>query len=291
MLLGAIEAGGTKMICAIGDETGRITDRISIPTETPEKTMPAILEYFRKFPICAMGIACFGPIDLNRNSKTYGFITSTTKVAWRNYDFLGTVQRELKVPCGFDTDVNGAALGEATYGCMKGLENGLYITVGTGVGVGVLCNGALVHGMLHPEGGHVLLKRHPDDSCEGICVYHGDCLEGLASGPAIEKRAGRKAQELDEHDHEWEIESYYLAQGICDYIMILSPEKIVMGGGVMNQPHLMPMVREKVKKLLAGYICTSQTDNIDSYIVPTSLGGDQAVMGCMKLAYDAACNS
>lgn len=287
MILGGLEGGGTKMVCAIGDEHGRITDQISIPTETPEITMPKIIDYFKGFPIEALGVASFGPIDLDRTSPTYGYITSTTKLAWRNYDILGTLKRALGVPAGFDTDVNGSALGEVTYGCMKGLKSGVYVTVGTGVGVGVYCNGALVHGMLHPEAGHVIINRHPDDLCEGSCHYHKNCLEGLAAGPAMEKRAGKKAALLAADDKLWEIESYYIAQAVVDYIMILSPQKIVLGGGVMKQEQLFPMIREQVIKLLGGYINTKEIENIAEYIVPASLNGDQGIMGCMKLAYDA----
>lgn len=288
MLLGGLECGGTKMVCAIGDESGKIMDRVTIPTETPEITLPRIIEYFLNYPIAALGIACFGPIDLDRSSKKYGYITSTTKLPWRDFDILGNLEQALDIPCGFDTDVNGACLGEITYGSMRGLKNGIYITVGTGIGVGAFCNGALVHGMLHPEGGHVLVRRHPDDKFFGGCFYHRDCLEGLASGPAIKERTGRLAQDISDDDPSWRFESYYLAQAIVDYIMLLSPERIVLGGGVMNRKHLFPMIREQVRELLGGYITTPKIANLDKYIVPSALNGDQGIMGCMKLAYDEA---
>ncbi len=291
MLLGGLECGGTKMVCAIGDESGRITERKIIPSESPEVTMPQIIRFFQSFPVVAVGIAAFGPLDLNKKSPTYGYITSTTKLAWRNFDLLGRIQEELKVPCGFDTDVNGAVLGEVTYGCMKGIKNALYMTVGTGIGIGVYSNDALLHGMLHPEGGHVLVRRHPDDTFEGNCIYHKDCLEGLASGSALNARLGYKANTLAADDPVWEFESYYLAQALVTYILTLSPEKIVLGGGVMNRQELFPMIRKHVTDLLGGYIASDKISNIDEYIVPSILGGDQAVMGCMKLAYDAACTS
>lgn len=291
MLLGALECGRTKMVCAVGEESGRIIEQTVIPTETPEITMPRIIDFFGRFSICAMGIACFGPLDLNRQSPTFGYITNTPKEDWRGFDILGYVQRELKVPCEIDTNVNGACLGEVTYGCMKGIRSGVYLTVGAGVGLGIYVNGLLVHGMLHPEGGHVLVRRHKDDIYEGHCPYHHDCLEGLVSEAAIAARAGVRVGQLPKDAHDWELVSYYIAQALVDYILILSPEKIVLGGDVMKQTQLFPMIRSKVSELLDGYVCTAQIKDIDNYIVPESLGGRQAVMGCMKLAYDAACLS
>lgn len=291
MLLGGLECGGTKMICAVGDENGRIVDKVSIPTETPEETMPKIIEYFLQYPIFSLGIACFGPLDLRPESKKYGYITSTTKLAWRDFDILGTLEQALDIPCSIDTDVNGSVLGEITYGGMRGLKVGVYITVGTGVGTGVYVNGSLVHGMLHPEGGHIMLRRHPEDSFPGMCFYHRDCLEGLASGPALEKRAGCKAYDIPKDSQLWEFEAYYIAQAIVDYIMTISPERIVLGGGVMKQEHLLPMIRAQVDKLLAGYIVTKETKNLDRYIIASPLKGDQGIMGCLKLAFDAACAS
>ena len=291
MLLGGIECGGTKMVCAIGDENGRIIEKQTIPTESPDITMPLIVNYFKSFPIIAMGVASFGPIDLRRKSPTYGYITSSTKLYWRNYNLLGELKKEFNIPFGLDTDVNGAVLGEVTYGSMKGITNGLYMTVGTGIGIGVYANGALVHGMLHPEGGHVTVKRHPEDTFYGNCVYHGDCLEGMASGSALDERFGIQAAKVSMDNYAWKFESYYLAQAIMDYILILSPEKIVLGGGVMNRKELFPMIRADVESLLGGYLHTYQLEHIDDYIIPSSLGGDQGVMGCMKLAFDAAAAS
>ncbi|HWT26575.1 MAG TPA: ROK family protein, partial [Mobilitalea sp.] len=185
---------------------------------------------------------------------------------------------------GFDTDVNASALGEATWGSMKGLTSGIYITVGTGIGVGVYVNGALLHGMLHPEAGHILLRKHPEDTFEGVCPYHPNCMEGLASGPSIEKRWNRKAYELSDDAKVWEMESYYLAHGIVNYILTLSPHRIVLGGGVMHQKQLFPLIREQVTKLLNGYIITPELKSMDSYIVPASLKDNQGIMGCIQLA-------
>ncbi|MCR5684733.1 MAG: ROK family protein [Lachnospiraceae bacterium] len=291
MVLGGLECGGTKMVCAIGDENGRIIEKQTIPTEKPEITMPLIINYFKAYPIMAMGVASFGPIDLQRKSPTYGHITSSTKVHWRNFDLLGELKKEFDIPFGFDTDVNGAILGEVTYGSMKGILNGVYMTVGTGIGIGVYSNGALVHGMLHPEGGHVPVKRHPEDTFYGNCVYHGDCLEGMASGSALNERLGIAPEKVGMDNPVWKYESFYLAQAIIGYILTLSPEKIVLGGGVMNRRELFPMIRAEVERLMGGYLHTYQLDHIEDYIIPSSLGGDQGVMGCMKLAYDAAVSS
>lgn len=286
MRLGALEAGGTKMVCAIGNENGEIFERVSIPTESPDVTMPKLIAYFADKEIEALGIGCFGPIDLNRNSETYGCITTTPKLAWKNYNIVKAFQDALRVPVGFDTDVNGSALGEATWGITKGLQNSMYITIGTGVGTGIITNGGLLHGMLHPEGGHLLLSRHPKDSFEGTCPYHKNCLEGLAAGPAIEARWGEKGTQLADRKEVWELEAYYIAQALVDYIMVISPQRIVIGGGVMHQEHLIPLIREEVKRQLAGYIDTKELSDIDQYIVLPSLNDNQGIMGALKLGLD-----
>ena len=259
MLIGALEAGGTKMVCAIGKEDGTILEQVSIPTTTPEETIPKLIEYFKDKEIEALGVAAFGPVDVKPESETYGYILDTPKLAWRHKDFLGRLKAELKVPMGLDTDVNGSCLGEVTYGCARGLDSVIYITIGTGVGVGVCINGKLLHGMLHPEGGHILLARHEDDSKGGICPYHKNCLEGFASGPSIEARWGKKAVELVDR----------------------------LGGGVMHQEQLFPMIRQKVREMLNGYIKTKELEDMDSYIVPASLHDDQGIMGCIKLGLNA----
>lgn len=285
---GALEAGGTKMVCAIGNENGQILERVSIPTETPEKTMPALIDFFKDKGLAAIGIGCFGPVDLDKNSKTYGFITSTPKLSWKNYPIVAEFEKTLGIPVGFDTDVNAAALGEAVWGCTKTVKNSIYITVGTGVGVGVIIDGKPYHGMIHPEGGHIFISRRKDDPMEqGICPYHATCLEGLASGPAIEKRWGVKGAALSDRKEVWELEAYYLGQAICTYIMTLSPERIILVGGVMHQQQLLPMVRREVQKQMCGYVQGKGMDNLDEYIVPISLNDNQGAMGCIKLAMDA----
>ena len=285
---GSLEAGGTKMVCAIGDEQGNILERVSIPTLAPENTMPAILDFFKNKNISALGIGCFGPVDLDKKSPTYGCITTTPKLAWRNYDIVGVCEKELGVPVGFDTDVNGSALGEATWGCTKDLDNSIYITVGTGIGVGVIIDRKPYHGMLHPEGGHIFLARHPQDPMErGVCPYHELCLEGLASGPSIQARWGKPGVELADRKEVWELEAYYLAQAICSYIMILSPERIIIGGGVAHQEQMMPMIRAEVLRQMGGYIAAKGMQDLDNYIVLPSLNDNQGILGALKLAMDA----
>lgn len=285
MILGALEAGGTKMVCAIGDETGKIIDRCTFPTETPEITMPQMISWFKDYNIEALGIGTFGPADLNPASKTYGHITTTPKLAWANYNIRGAFAEALHVPVGFDTDVNAAALGEASFGCLQDVTNGIYITIGTGIGVGILAEGRLLHGMLHPEGGHILLELHPDDRFEGSCPYHKNCFEGLAAGPALEKRYGKKGIELQDIPEVWELEADYIAKALVNYILILSPERIVLGGGVMHQEQLFPLIRKKTAEYLNGYIKTKELENLDTYIVPPSLNDNQGVLGCLKLAH------
>ncbi len=284
MLLGALEAGGTKMVMAVGNENGEIIEQCSIPTQTPDITAIKMIDYYKSKGIEALGIGSFGPIDLDKSSRTYGYITSTPKLAWANYDIVGIMKKALKIPIGFDTDVNASALGEATFGSMKGLSSGIYITIGTGIGVGVYLNGALLHGMLHPEAGHILLERHPEDNFQGVCPYHGNCFEGLASGPAIEQRWKQKAYELRDRTEVWELEAYYIAQGLVNMILTLSPHRIVLGGGVMHQEQLFPLIRKKVVELLNGYIRTQQLNDPDHYIVPASLKDNQGLMGCLRLA-------
>jgi fructokinase len=284
MRLGALEAGGTKMVCAIGDEIGNIFEQILFPTTTPEETIPRILSYFTDHRIEALGIGAFGPVDLNRNSHTYGYILNTPKLAWKQYDLLGNMKRVLNIPIGIDTDVNCACLGEMTYGQAKGLDCVIYLTIGTGIGAGISVGGKLLHGMLHPEAGHVMIKRHVKDAFTGSCPYHMDCFEGLASGTAIKLRYGKKASELNDQKEVWELEAYYIAQALTNYILTLSPKKIILGGGVMSQLQLFPLIRKEVMLAIAGYINTKQLQDIETYIVPASLNGSQGILGAFELA-------
>ncbi|MCA1293823.1 ROK family protein [Paenibacillus sp. alder61] len=291
MRIGAIEAGGTKFVCGIGNDRGEIAESISFPTGDPQTTLGRVIAYFKEKQADAIGIGSFGPIDIRKDSPTYGYVTTTPKPGWGNFDFLGTLRREFSVPFGWDTDVNAAAFGEATWGAARGLDSCLYYTVGTGVGIGVYSEGKLVHGLIHPEGGHVLTRRHPDDDFAGACPFHGDCLEGMASGPALEKRWQVKGHELPADHPAWEIEAFYLAQSIAGAILLLSPEKVILGGGVMQQAQLYPLIREAVKRNLNGYLNAGAIlEQIDDYIVPPGLGQQAGLCGALALGLSALRN-
>ncbi|MED5053081.1 ROK family protein [Anoxybacillus rupiensis] len=288
MYLGAIEAGGTKFVCAVGDDDGRVRQREMFPTTTPEETMRSVIHFFQQFELKAIGIGSFGPIDLNKSSHTYGYITSTPKRKWESFNFVGEMSKHFPVPIGFDTDVNAAALGERLWGAAKGTNSCLYMTVGTGIGVGAIVEGRLLHGLLHPEMGHILVRRHPEDGFAGCCPFHNDCLEGMASGPAIEKRWGKKGAELTNHTEVWELEAFYLGQAIAQYILTLSPEKIIVGGGVMKQTQLLPAVRRYVIDFLNGYIQHEAIlQHIDEYVVRPGLGDNAGICGALALAKQA----
>lgn len=293
-LFGGIEAGGTKFVCAVGTGPDDLRAETRFPTTTPEETIGRAIAFFKeqaqKEPLAAVGIASFGPVDPDPASPAFGYITTTPKPGWANTGFAPAVGRALGVPVGFDTDVNGAALGEARWGAGQGLDNFIYLTIGTGLGGGGLVNGQLMHGLVHPEMGHILLPPHPDDPHpEGFCPYHGHCLEGMACGPAMEKRWGRRAETLPASHPAWELEAHYLAVGLVNFVCTLSPQRIIMGGGVMSQPHLFPMVRQKVQALLNGYVQSPAIlDDIDRYIVPPGLGSRAGVLGAIALAAQIA---
>lgn len=280
-MLGGIEAGGTKFVCAAGQRDGTILDRAEFPTGEPDDTLRQVIRYFKDFPIEAIGIGSFGPIDIRPDSQTYGCITATPKTAWRNCPILQTIKSALDIPAGFTTDVNAAALGEASFGAAKNADSCLYLTVGTGIGAGGIMNGRFVQGLSHPEMGHIYVRRHPDDGYKGNCPYHTDCLEGLAAGPAIEKRWGKKAVLLTDQQEVWELEGYYIAEALVQYILILSPEKIILGGGVMKQHQLFSSIRQHVKKRLNQYI---DLPDIENRIVPPQLGIHSGAAGSLVLA-------
>ncbi|MDQ0206369.1 ROK family protein [Alkalicoccobacillus murimartini] len=283
-MLGAIEAGGTKFVCAVGDETGRIIERVKIPTTIPKETMGEVFKFFKRFDVTSIGIGSFGPIDIDQDSPTYGSITSTPKLAWKDYPIVEKVREVLDVPVGFNTDVNAAALGEATFGAAKGLDSCLYITVGTGIGAGAIVQGQLLQGFSHPEMGHIVVRRHPTDTYQGNCPYHGDCLEGMAAGPAIEERWGLKGVELSGRDDVWDLEGYYLAQALMQYILILSPKKIILGGGVSNQQHVFNAIQTHLTEFMQGYVSIPE---LSTYIVRPGLGDDSGISGALMLAYKA----
>ena len=286
---GALEAGGTKMVLAVMDENGNVIRKNTIPTKTPEETMPEMLAFFSAYSISSLGIGGFGPLNLDRNASEYGHIMETPKLPWRHYPLLQSFRDSLRVPVGLDTDVNAAALAEARLGAAKGKEICLYVTVGTGIGGGVVIHGRPVHGLMHPEIGHVSVSPVPEDPMpEGICPYHPHCLEGLASGPSIEKRWGISAKELPQGHPAWDIESAYLAQLCASAMLTFSPEMIILGGGVMQQKFLLPMIREKTLKLLNGYIAhPAVSEGLIHYIVTPGLDTRSGMIGAWLLAKDA----
>ena len=280
MPFGAIEAGGKKFVCAVG--TGpQDLDLCEVPTTTPAETIGRVTEFFRRRPLQAIGIGSFGPIDLNPKSPTFGYITSTPKTAWRQVDFVGAIREALNVPVAFETDVNAAAFGECRWGAARGLDTFLYLTIGTGIGGGAMVNGGLLHGRMHPEMGHIRIPHDwKADPYGGGCPFHGDCIEGLASGPAMEARWGVKASGLPPDHPAWDLESHYLALGLVSWICTLSPQRIILGGGVMRRAHLFPLIGSKVKALLNGYLDAPE-------IVPPELGSRAGVLGALALAQAA----
>lgn len=283
---GGIEAGGTKFVCAVGTAPDDVRET-RFPTTTPDESINRAIAFFREQPrITAIGIASFGPIDLHPDSPTFGYITTTPKPGWANTDLAGAIKRALGVSIGFDTDVNVAALGEQRWGAAQGLDTFIYLTIGTGVGGGGLSSGKLLHGLIHPEMGHIRLPHDlARDPFPGACPYHGDCLEGLASGPALEKRWGARAETLPPDHPAWKLEARYLALALVNFICTLSPQRIILGGGVMEQAQLFPLIRREVQQLLNGYVQSPMIiENIDAYIVPPGLGKRAGVLGAIALA-------
>jgi len=293
-LFGGIEGGGTKFVCAIGTGPDDIRAETRFDTAGPEQTLAQVQAFFDGHaylgPVAAVGVASFGPIDPDPRSPRFGYVTTTPKPGWAQTDLAGTVHRLLGVPVGFDTDVNVAALGEHRWGAAQGLDTFLYLTVGTGIGGGGMVNGKLIHGMMHPEMGHIRIPHDWGiDPYRGYCAYHGDCLEGLCCGPAIEERWGRAARELEASHPAWELEAEYLALGLVNLILPISPQRIIMGGGVMHQRQLFPMIRTRVQHLLNGYLQVDQVQTgIDEYLVPPVLNDRAGVLGAIALAEDVS---
>jgi len=289
-LYGAVEAGGTKFVCAIGSGPDDLANEIRFPTTTPEETIGRTIAYFQEHleqrSLTAIGIGSFGPIDIRPDSPTFGYITTTPKPGWPNTNFLGKLKQELKLPLYFETDVNAAALGEFAWGAAKDLQNGLYLTIGTGIGGGAIVNGKLAHGFNHLETGHILIPQDTKrDPFPGICPFHGNCLEGLACGPAIEKRWGARAENLPPDHPAWELETDYLAKALVNYILTMAPQRIIMGGGVMAQDFIFPMIRKEVKRLLNDYIPLPEIfERLEDYIVPPKLGNRAGILGAIALA-------
>jgi fructokinase len=292
-LYAGIEAGGTKFVCVVGAGPDDIRAAARFPTTSPEATLRQILEFFREQraqhgPLTAAGIASFGPVDLDPASATYGFITSTPKSGWAQTDVVGPVRQALGVPVRFDTDTNAAALGEQRWGVAQGLDTFIYLTIGTGIGGGGLVNGTRMRGLVHPEMGHVRIPHDAGaDPFAGACPFHGDCLEGLASGPAINARWGRPAESLPDDHPAWALEARYLALGLNNFICTLSPQRIVLGGGVMERRSLFPLIHREVQALLNDYVQAVQLlSHVDRYVVPPAFGARAGVLGALALAME-----
>ncbi len=282
-LYGGLEADGTRMVCAVGYADGTIVDKYSFPTTTPKDSIPQIIDYFKDKEICALGIGSFGPVDVDPDSETYGSILDSPKIPWQHYPIKKVLEEALGLPIRIDSGVNGACLGEMTFGCAQNMDNVGYVTIGNGIGAGMAVNGLLVHGMGHPEFGHILVSRLEGDDYKGKCPFHPSCFESLASGPAIEERWGQKPEDLTDRKEVWEMEADYIAQGLMAMVLTISPRKIILGGGVMHQQQLFPMIRSKLLEKLAGYIHTRELKDIDEYVVPASLNDDQGIMGALQL--------
>jgi fructokinase len=292
-LYGGIEAGGTKFVCAVGSGPDDVRAEIRFPTATPAEALGQAIAFFREqhaqHPLTAIGVACFGPVDPDPTSPTFGFVTTTPKPHWAHTDVMGVLHKELGLPVGFDSDVNGAALGEHRWGAAQGLDTFVYLTVGTGLGGGAMVNGKLVHGLMHPEMGHMRIPHDlRTDPYPGWCTYHGDCFEGLTCGPAIEARWNTSARNLPPDHPAWTLEAHYLALGIVNILTVLAPQRVIMGGGVMDQTHLFPLIRREVVTVLNGYIQRPQLGpELDAFIVPPGLGNRAGVLGAIALAQDA----
>jgi len=293
-LFGGVEGGGTKFICAVGTEDGEILAEKRIPTTSPDETLSQAITFFEEQTrtlgvLSAIGIASFGPLDPRPASVKFGHILPTTKPDWTDANIISPFKEAFNIPIGFDTDVNGAALGEWRWGAAQGLDTFIYLTIGTGIGGGGLVNGELMHGLLHPEMGHIPLPQNKvQDPFESVCSFHIDCLEGLASGPAIEKRWGEKAENLSAEHPAWELEASYIALALRSFICTLSPQRIVLGGGVMQQLHLLPLIRRKTQATLNGYVKSPKIlEQIDEFIVPVALEGKAGILGAFILAEKA----
>lgn len=293
-LYGAVEGGGTKFVCAVGNEPGNVRAEARFETTAPEETMKHVVGFFQTQEralgkIVAIGFACFGPLDPNRNSPTYGYILPTPKPGWTNANVVGMLRESFDIPIAFDTDVNGAALGEWRWGAAQGLQTFIYLTIGTGIGGGAYVEGNLLHGLIHPEMGHVIVRHDTErDPFKGACPFHTDCFEGLASGVAIEKRWGKRGSSLPADHQAWDLEADYIAQALSNYVMTLSPERIIIGGGVGSLPHLLPEVQKKTRDYINGYVQSPAIlEDIETYIVHPGLGNRSGILGAFALAEEA----
>jgi fructokinase len=286
-LYGGMEGGGTKFVCAVGTGPDEIIDEIRFPTTTPDETLEHAITFFKKHSLSAIGLAPFGPLDLNPKSPTFGCITATPKPGWSNTEIHARFRTHFNIPLAFDLDVNAAAIGEYYWlPTNHAVDSLVYFTIGTGIGAGIILNGKIVHGLTHPEAGHIRLPHdRQKDPFPGICPFHGDCFEGLANGPAISKRWGQPADTLPEDHPAWNLEAEYIAHAVANVIFILSPQRIVLGGGVMERRQLFPIIRQKVQEILNGYLASPTfTGSMLEYIVEPGLGRRSAILGAMAMA-------
>ncbi len=296
-LYGGIEAGGTKFNCIVGGGPDSIVDRVRIETTSPRETLQEVVDFFRPFAIehriRTLGLGSFGPIDLDPRSHTFGWITSTPKLGWRDTDIVGPLKSGLQLNVIANTDVNAAALGEATWGAARDVDPSLYLTIGTGIGGGFVQDGHPLHGMTHPEMGHIHVPHDiKADPFPGNCPFHGDCFEGLANGPAIAKRFGRPAETLGDEDPFWDVEAGYIAAALATYILVLSPARIILGGGIMQRRLMLPLIRRGMLKMLNGYVQVAPLlKGIEDYVVLPLLGSQSGVLGAVALARQAECGN
>jgi len=286
-LFGGMEGGGTKFVCAVGSGPDEIIEEVRFATTTPDETLSQAIAFFQKYNLAAIGLAPFGPLDLDPASPAFGSITATPKSDWSGTNVVAAFQRAFDVPLAFELDVNAAAFGEYSWiRENRRLESLVYFTIGTGIGAGVIIKGKVVHGMTHPEAGHMHLPHdRKKDPFPGICPFHGDCFEGMASGPALARRWRKPAETLPDNHPAWEQEAAYIAFALVNVILTLSPQRIVLGGGVMEHQPLFPSIRSKVRRLINGYIASPVfAGSLEEYIVPPSLGKRSGVLGAMALA-------
>ena len=286
-IYGGVETGGTWVVCALGSGPDELIRTETFRTEAPGPTLERIAAFFTAGPRpAAVGVGSFGPLDLDRDSPTWGHVTTTPKPGWAHAPVAPVLSERLGVPVIFDTDVNAAAVGEQTWGAGRGLPSLCYLTVGTGIGAGLVIDGHTVHGLIHPEVGHMRVPHdQARDPFAGVCPVHGDCWEGLAAGPAISRRWERPAEELPDDHPAWELEAEYVALGLLAIVSTVSPHRIVIAGGVMDRPGLRVATAVRLRALVKGYLKNSMLDErIYEYLVAPALGDHAGVLGAIELA-------
>lgn len=280
-MYGSVELGGTKIRCAVMDELGNIEKEIRIKTTDPRENIRELIEFFKENSVEAMGIGAFGPVDVDEKSDTYGYVLKTPKVLWQNFDLLGSIKKEIDVPMGFTTDVGASGMGEYIYGASKDKQTSMYITIGTGVGASFIQDGVLLERLSHPEMGHIELVREDGDDTESYCPNHKSCFEGLCCGPALEKRTGKRGEDLDKDDEAFTIIAKYIAKAIMNYTFVLRPHIVIIGGGVVNKEGMIEKIRKEFSKLDNKYI---KIPDAETYIVFPKLGNEAGLVGGYVLA-------